>query len=78
MEDKCVSTTRYTLWRNKDAVRLRLPRHCTRIGIIDTRGATSDKLTCTSDVMFSDKLLMIFCQIWCWLGCCLFSTFYLI
>jgi len=29
-EEKCASTTRYRLWRNKGAVRLRLPRDYTR------------------------------------------------
>jgi len=29
----------------------------------------------TSDVMFSDKFLMFWRQIWCWLGCCFFSHF---
>jgi len=27
----------------------------------------------TSDVMFSDKFLMFWRQIWCWLGCYFFT-----
>jgi len=34
--------------------------------------------TMTSDVMFSDNILMLWRQILCWLGCCYFSTFALI